>query len=216
MAGHPHTTESKLKLSNSMKGKGHKPIPIGSRFGMLTIISGPHRSGKYNHYKVTCRCDCGVVREIEQTNLRQNHTKSCGCLWRNTVSGHNRLESGESSFRTLYRNYRERAKSKGLEFSLSPIEFKHIVVQDCHYCGQEAQQRINSKYAGHFIYNGIDRKDNDKGYTIENSVACCKSCNTMKRNMSYDEFIQYFLKLYHHWGYLYVGVIVCVEDEERV
>lgn len=37
MAGHPHTTESKLKLSNSMKGKGHKPIPIGSRFGMLTV-----------------------------------------------------------------------------------------------------------------------------------------------------------------------------------
>lgn len=31
MAGHPHTTESKLKLSNSMKGKGHKPIPRSAR-----------------------------------------------------------------------------------------------------------------------------------------------------------------------------------------
>lgn len=45
------------------------------------------------------------------------------------------------------------------------------------------------------IYNGIDRIDNAKGYTIENSVTCCKRCNFAKRNMSYDEFISWGKKL---------------------
>lgn len=31
-----------------------------------------------------------------------------------------------------------------------------------------------------YFYNGIDRLDNTKGYTPENSVACCKHCNSLK------------------------------------
>lgn len=36
--------------------------------------------------------------------------------------------------------------------------------------------------------SGLDRVDNDKGYTVENSVACCTRCNTMKSTYCLEEF----------------------------
>ena len=48
---------------------------------------------------------------------------------------------------------------------------------------------------GGFIYNGIDRKNNGKGYTEDNIVSCCKQCNFAKRNMSYKEFKFWINKL---------------------
>jgi hypothetical protein len=37
--------------------------------------------------------------------------------------------------------------------------------------------------------NGIDRADNALGYTVENSVSCCKICNIAKRDLTIEEFI---------------------------
>lgn len=38
-------------------------------------------------------------------------------------------------------------------------------------------------------YNGIDRLDNSKGYTIDNSVACCSKCNIAKGTDTKEEYI---------------------------
>ncbi len=49
-------------------------------------------------------------------------------------------------------------------------EFCELVVKPCHYCGE-----INSGEV-----NGIDRINNDIGYTSENCAPCCEICNRMK------------------------------------
>lgn len=36
--------------------------------------------------------------------------------------------------------------------------------------------------------NGIDRVDSSIGYTIQNSVPCCKICNYAKHNLTLEEF----------------------------
>ena len=36
--------------------------------------------------------------------------------------------------------------------------------------------------------NGVDRVDNTKGYSVDNSVPCCKFCNTAKHTMSEGDF----------------------------
>ena len=43
--------------------------------------------------------------------------------------------------------------------------------------------------------NGVDRKNNELFYNIENSLPCCKSCNSMKMAMTYDEFITKIKKI---------------------
>ena len=213
------TENTKQKISLAVTGKGRNPIPIGTHFGRLTVISDGFRNHKrHNRYYVTCKCDCGTIKDIAQNSLRQTQTKSCGCLWHEKIAkgGWNKLADSESAFRTLYRNYRNRAEQKELDFNLSPLDFKHLVVQDCHYCGKSPSQKINSKYNGAFIYNGIDRKNNKIGYIEDNCVACCKDCNTLKRNLSYDEFIKYFTKIYYHWAHPYIGIIAGIEDNIEV
>ncbi len=49
-----------------------------------------------------------------------------------------------------------------------------------------------------YAHNGVDRLDNAKGYTLENSVPCCKHCNIAKRSMTVDEFKQWISKVYAH------------------
>lgn len=46
-----------------------------------------------------------------------------------------------------------------------------------------------------FVYNGIDRVNNAKGYVTGNVVSCCKNCNLMKKNMSADAFIAHVRRI---------------------
>lgn len=52
----------------------------------------------------------------------------------------------------------------------------------------------NSKY----IYNGIDRIDNSKGYTKENSITACKQCNISKSTYSQQDFINWINNCYNN------------------
>lgn len=49
-----------------------------------------------------------------------------------------------------------------------------------------------------FFYTGVDRVDNGIGYTIENVVPCCGTCNHAKSAMSVDEFISWALRIARH------------------
>lgn len=56
----------------------------GLRFGRLTAIRLV-KSGKVGaHWE--CRCDCGGVKIVALSNLRQGRTHSCGCLQREFIS----------------------------------------------------------------------------------------------------------------------------------
>ena len=42
-----------------------------------------------------------------------------------------------------------------------------------------------------YLYNGIDRKDNYKGYVIDNCLPCCTICNKSKRDLDYLIFTKW-------------------------
>lgn len=107
-----------------------------------------------------------------------------------------RKEFGLSSFNRLVRQYKANAKRRGLEFSLSDDEIKSITSSNCTYCGIESKQIMKNKDAyGHYVYNGIDRKDASKGYVIDNCTSCCKTCNTAKTNMSQNDWTTWINRL---------------------
>ena len=74
------------------------------------------------------------------------------------------------------------AKSRNIAFTLTLDEYHYIIKQPCYYnCGENASQ------AG----VGIDRLDNSKGYTYENSVSCCGYCNVTKNaHITENEMIE--------------------------
>jgi hypothetical protein len=50
-----------------------------------------------------------------------------------------------------------------------------------------------------FRYNGIDRVDSSMGYVAGNVVPCCSTCNRMKLDHSYDDFIAHIKKIVAHY-----------------
>lgn len=57
----------------------------GQRFGRLVV---QYDTGKRSGTNVLwcCVCDCGAVVEVQSSNLKNEHTKSCGCYRREVSS----------------------------------------------------------------------------------------------------------------------------------
>lgn len=91
-------------------------------------------------------------------------------------------KSIEGKYRLVKHRHKER---KWLGDCIGIEEFEKIVSSPCTYCGDN-------------INNGIDRVENDKGYTKENSVSCCRFCNFMKKNWTKEFFIEHVKKIYNH------------------
>lgn len=52
-------------------------VSAGTRFGRWVALDSIRRS---RTWFVSCRCDCGVTKEVIQQNLRKGTSTSCGCL----------------------------------------------------------------------------------------------------------------------------------------
>ena len=89
-----------------------------------------------------------------------------------------------------YNEYKKRAEDILMkEFNLTSIEFLKIIGNNCYICGKEP----NNEHL-----NGIDRVDNDKGYTLDNVSPCCGECNFMKKNYDLEEFFEKMKKIYNN------------------
>ncbi len=89
-------------------------------------------------------------------------------------------------------------QKRGYSFNLSKDDFKELTLQNCTYCGSEPLYRINTHTTdnhGDYIYNGVDRVDNARGYEVDNCVTCCKLCNQMKMNLQLEEFKRHINKI---------------------
>ena len=63
---------------------GKKIDLTGQRFGRLVVVE---KSGRlHGRTAWLCKCDCGNEKKIGQSNLRQERTRSCGCLKKESVS----------------------------------------------------------------------------------------------------------------------------------
>ena len=93
------------------------------------------------------------------------------------------------------------ARERDLLFSLTGPQFAQLTSGNCHYCGSAPSTRHKcSGISGEWIYNGIDRMDPKQGYEMGNCVSCCWTCNHMKSDLSYDEFIGIISRIWHHRG----------------
>ena len=165
---------------------------IGQKFGRLLVIKQGDRKGKSAYW--LCKCDCGKNKEIRTDDLRTGNTTSCGCL--------TTLPEGESAKKWLYNHIKYDAIKRGYFFELTFLDFGILTKQNCYYCGIEPYIKTDrtktNRSNGEYIYNGIDRKDNKKGYILDNCVPCCKICNRMKSDMTYEEFINHIKKIFNY------------------
>jgi hypothetical protein len=92
------------------------------------------------------------------------------------------LESGfisnmVSIINSRYSAYLKGANRRKYDFNISINDFMLFWQKPCEYCGDEIKTI------------GIDRVNNNKGYTIDNICSCCKTCNFLKGSLDKHIFI---------------------------
>ena len=89
---------------------------------------------------------------------------------------HDRRRTAKSRWMRSKCNARTRKK----EWNISLEDFTILISRPCTYCGNGVENETGSS---------LDRKDNDKGYHIDNVNTCCKSCNRRRHlSMGAEEF----------------------------
>ena len=176
---------------------------------MLTFTSR-NRVGEDGRVLWNALCDCGKTTVVIPFNVvgAKRPIMSCGCysasIRRRNGEKCRRYEPRISSARCVWQWY----KDKDCDFET----FLKVSQLACHYCGRfpfttfnranvdkkNYRPSQNQKENGDFIYNGLDRIDSTKSHTPDNIVSCCWTCNRMKGDMPYDEFIEHIKRMGTH------------------
>jgi len=194
-----------------------QPDLHGMKFGKLTVVSHQIRrrlkSGKSRIW-YECVCDCGGTKVVLASRLRRNITTHCGCLFSamnpNSLSYPKEMKPGEAGLNRLYKYvYLTNAKMSDREFSIDIETFRILTSSDCFYCGSppsKVMNRSKKNTYGAYLYNGLDRIDSSKGYTLDNVVRCCTDCNRGKMDLTREEFFSLVKRIYekHELGELVV------------
>jgi hypothetical protein len=77
------------------------------------------------------------------------------------------------------------AIKRGICVEMTDFEMLTYVYSECCYCGIKDEE----------ILNGIDRIDNFRGYTLENCVPACKTCNYMKHAYTLRDFLRSIINI---------------------
>lgn len=133
----------------------------GQKFGGMTVI-GLHAA--QGNARWLCRCECGREKIVLGYNLRNGHTKSCGCAGRTGVSGVSQRMPGKTvRAHTEYRVWAEMLRRCRDERSVS---YKHYGAKGIAVC-----ERWNSFWAfledvgpRPTIKHTLDRIDGARGY----------------------------------------------------
>jgi len=140
-------------------------IKIGDRFGRLTVIKDVGKIKGRLHFE--CICDCGNTYTAMGKSIYSGHTKSCGCLWMESITKHG-----------MYKTATYEAWSHIIQRCTNPKDkiFYHYGGRGITVCDRWSKfenflEDMKEKPEG----LTIERIDNDKGYSKEN---CCWDTQT--------------------------------------
>lgn len=172
-----------------------------NKYNLLTVVEEYKTRTKsgVSQRRLKCLCDCGNTTDVEKSKVIHGITKSCGCIqkeMRKNLGKINILPKYQASINEVFNVYKHSAMKRGFIFELRKDEFVDIVTKECIYCGDKLTNEHNKPFNnGNFLYTGIDRYDNEKGYIKSNCVPCCSVCNRMKTNMGVQEFKNRIIKI---------------------
>lgn len=170
-----------LKTSNSRR------IPVGRKFGYLTVISEAAPKLNYQGHmesRSIVRCHCGKEKPVPNFALLSGNTRTCGCKIH--------LLNPETPYIRIFHSYMNGAKSRKLEMNLNIAQIKYLVHMRCFYCRAEVSNYMRGRM---LAYVGIDRVDSSGHYSPGNVLPACKTCNRAKSDSSLSDFVAWLRRL---------------------
>lgn len=206
--------------------KSQKQDLTGQIFGRLKVVA---QDGWYitpstgdRTAKWQCVCDCGNYKVVQVSQLRNGHTKSCGCYRKELRISKNktqiacRIDPKQDAMNKIWRTHVTGAKARELT-PLDKTRYFEIAINNCVTCGIEPEITLVAKTAyltlckthnmvidqdfadAKVIYcNGIDRIDSAKGYVDGNMQPMCQQCNIAKSDRTQEEFEEHILRAAAH------------------
>ena len=208
------TAEHKANLSKSQSGRiipqfaRERSNLVGRTIGVWHVEKALPKNRKNGCYFYIAKCvNCGY--KIKKSTFEVKRERECyACRG---------FPRGEAGFKLLYASYRDYSRKVSRDFNLTKDQFRALAESACFYCGSPpmsvktgASNRLMTGW-GTYIYNGIDRVDNSKGYTTSNCVACCEICNRAKHTRSADTFVEYIRRFAQN---ILNGTVPCLKARE--
>jgi len=152
---------------------------IGKTIGSVKIKDVIRIKGKY---RFTCDCKCGTQFDARPSDVIRKITKSCGCL-KPKVNG--------TLTRTVLCKIRAKARARNIECSIT-LEYLQSILDSqnskCPYSGIEITFPASARDSS--FTASLDRIDSTKGYIEDNVQWVDKRINSMKNDMSEQEFVE--------------------------
>jgi hypothetical protein len=104
--------------------------------------------------------------------------------WRELHPDYNKVYKNSPKYK--YSNLVNSANQRNYIWELSFEEFMLFWQKPCIYGGHEIKTI------------GLDRVDNTKGYSIDNCVPCCTTCNRAKLKMGLEQFLIWIGQTYQY------------------
>ena len=146
----------------------------------MTVVNGWELTGnRTERGRWEAAHECGYISHFDSRPQFHKNTKGC-----RRCNSH--PDDMTRAVAYHYAAYKYQAKKRGYEFKLEPWQFNLVVNDVCYYCGDPGT--IMFRGFGYCLV-GVDRIDNNKGYTFDNVRPCCKDCNFSKGTMSEEEFL---------------------------
>jgi hypothetical protein len=175
---------------------------VGNRYERLTVDAFSHTKDGNAYWLCECRCGNKVIRPAN--GLKAGHIKSCGCLKveTGTIAGRKTYRGGKYIRGEDFGRIRKNATKRGLEFNIAIQDIEAQIEKQNFKCAiTNRPLTFNSrKIQGKTIYGNcsVDRKDSNKGYTVENIQIVDKQVNIAKHSLTQEEFIQLCKEVVEH------------------
>lgn len=168
---------------------------IGHKIGLLTVIASVNTKQSL----WLCKCTCGKEITVRTNTIINNKIQSCGCLFKDAIKSTNSRPLNVIAEQAIYNTIKNSAKHRNIPFYLNKDEIIKLIHKPCYYCGSIDINIYRHKTTGEeYRYNGIDRVDSFKAYSIDNVVPCCIKCNISKQQMTMVEYIDHCEKVIKH------------------
>lgn len=171
---------------------------IGLTYGTYKVMSYSHKKENLHYYNVVCN-NCSIENVISLSALYDSdkkENKHCSkCKYEISI----KTPTLKAPRNCVKGEYIIGANKRNLKFILTDDEFDSLIFSNCYFCGSEPKEYQSDKRFNKtnisFKRNGIDRLNSSLGYTKENSVSCCATCNLMKMTLGEKEFITHINKI---------------------
>jgi hypothetical protein len=132
------------------------------------------------------KCYQSKYKKINHKQILEYHkinNKKRYILNKNELIKQTGLYARKNYIQTRFYRLRHNAKRRNIDFNIQKEDFIEYIKQCgniCNYCGVKTEL---SKHMNNTKQLSIDRKDNNKGYSIDNIAVCCSLCNKIKNDI---------------------------------